>query len=129
MIGYCLVGTDDLERSAAFYDELFKIMGSPRAFTLPGRMVTWGAMWKEPHFGVTKPFDKEPATVGNGMMIALKAVSRASVDLIHHRAIALGGIDEGTPGIRGSDQNGFYAAYFRDLDGNKLCVFRYGPPE
>ena len=126
MIGYCLVGTNDLQRAAGFYDELFKLLGVPRCLTWPGRMVTWGAMWKEPHFGVVSPFNQQTATVGNGTMIALRADRRHAVDQLYRRALELGGTDEGPPGIRGSDTDGFYGAYFRDLDANKLCVFRYG---
>jgi predicted lactoylglutathione lyase len=127
MIGYCLVGTKDLERAAAFYDEVFSLLGVARCLTWPGRMVTWGAMWKEPHFGVATPFNQQSATVGNGTMIALKADQRQLVDQVYRKALELGGTDEGLPGVRGGDSNGFYGAYFRDLDANKLCIFRYGP--
>ncbi|WP_422396671.1 hypothetical protein [Sphingomonas ginsenosidivorax] len=54
--------------------------------------------------------------------------TRGDVDAIHAKALELGGTDEGAPGIRGDDPDGFYGAYFRDLDGNKLTVFRFGPP-
>jgi predicted lactoylglutathione lyase len=69
---------------------------------------------------VTRPWDGQPATVGNGTMVALLADAPATVDAVHAKALALGGADEGTPGERGA---GFYAGYFRDLDGNKLNVF------
>jgi predicted lactoylglutathione lyase len=74
-------------------------------------------------FVVCTPFDEQPASVGNGMMVALKAGSPEQVDQIHALALAHGGADEGAPGPRGP---GFYGAYFRDLDGNKLCVFKMG---
>jgi predicted lactoylglutathione lyase len=74
---------------------------------------------------VTKPFDKKPATVGNGVMVALEAANPAQVDALHRKALALGGKDEGAPGDRGG---GFYAGYFRDLDGNKLNFFCMAAP-
>jgi predicted lactoylglutathione lyase len=129
MIGYCLVGVDDLERAAEFYDRIFEVIAVRRALTIPGRMVTWGAMWKEPHFAVALPFNKQAANVGNGSMVAIRAERRDLVDALHAEALAHGGADEGAPGLRGPDPDGFYGAYFRDLDGNKLCVFRYGPSE
>ena len=73
--------------------------------------------------GVCKPYDGKPATGGNGTMVALTAKSREIVDAVHAAALAAGGADEGAPGLRGDT---FYGAYFRDLDGNKLCVFHYG---
>jgi len=69
------------------------------------------------------PIDGQPATVGNGMMISLLASSKAQVDTVYRKALALGGKDEGPAGPRGED---FYAGYFRDLDGNKLCAFCMG---
>jgi len=74
-------------------------------------------------FAVCKPYDVNPATVGNGAMFALFAPSRDVVDKTYAVAMANGGADEGPPGLRGDT---FYAAYFRDLDGNKLCVFNMG---
>jgi predicted lactoylglutathione lyase len=77
---------------------------------------------------VTRPYDGQPATVGNGNMAALAMPSREMVDRLHSRALELGGSDEGAPGLRTPEGPGaFYGAYFRDLDGNKLCVFRMGP--
>jgi predicted lactoylglutathione lyase len=73
---------------------------------------------------VLTPFDGKPATVGNGVMVALYVDSRAKVDALHARALELGGSDEGAPGPRGD--SGFYAGYFRDLDGNKLNAFTMG---
>ena len=72
---------------------------------------------------VIKPFDGKPATVGNGVMVALQAASKEQVGAVHKKALELGGKDEGAPGPRGA---GFYAAYFRDLDGNKLNAFFLG---
>ena len=62
-------------------------------------------------------------------MVAFAAGSRANVDKLHAKALALGGTDEGAPGLRGPEEYGFYGAYFRDLDGNKLCAFHVGPAD
>ena len=88
------------------------------------RFIVWGTSHQEPSLSIIKPFDGKPASVGNGTMVALYAGSQARVDAIYHKAIALGGSDEGAPGPRGEGH--FYAAYFRDLDGNKLNVFFMG---
>ena len=73
-----------------------------------------------------KPYDGQAATVGNGVMVGIEADSRDQVDQIYKKALELGGSDEGQPGLRAEGGDGFYAAYFRDLDGNKLDVFSYG---
>ena len=85
--------------------------------------IAWGTAPDAPMLSIIKPFDKKPATVGNGVMVALAAPSKAVVDKVHAKALALGGKDEGAPGPRGP---GFYAGYFRDLDGNKLNAFFMG---
>lgn len=122
MIGYTTLGTNDLPRACAFYDELFSVLGIKRIMDF-GRGYAWGTGMDKPGFGVMTPFNNEPATVGNGVMIALVVDSRAKVDALHAKALALGGKDEGAVGPRGE---GFYAGYFRDLDGNKLNVFCMG---
>jgi catechol 2,3-dioxygenase-like lactoylglutathione lyase family enzyme len=122
MIGYTLLGTNDLPRAAAFYDALFAELGAKRTMEFP-RGVAWGTGPAAPGFGIVKPYDERPATAGNGTMIALLTDSKARVDAVHRKALELGGRDEGAPGPRG---DGFYAAYFRDLDGNKLNVFFMG---
>lgn len=122
MIGYALVGTNDLPRAAAFYDALLPLLGAKR-FMESERSVSWAVDPTKCAFGVIKPYDGKPATIGNGSMIALVAESRATVDAIHAKALALGGKDEGAAGLRGE---GYYAGYFRDLDGNKLNVFCLG---
>lgn len=127
MIGYTLVGTNDTDKAFAFYDALFELVGAKRLMEFPG-MCAWGTGWDKPMFGVTRPYDQNAATVGNGVMIALNADSRAMVDSVHAKALELGGTDEGGPGVRGEEgPQAFYGAYFRDPDGNKLCAFRVGP--
>ncbi|WIT13009.1 VOC family protein [Paucibacter sediminis] len=122
MIGYTTLGTNDLPRAAAFYDELFAVIGVKRMMDF-GRGYAWGTGMDKPGFGVMLPFDGQPATVGNGVMVALVVDSQDKVKAVHAKALALGGKDEGAPGPRGE---GFYAAYFRDLDGNKLNAFVVG---
>jgi predicted lactoylglutathione lyase len=85
------------------------------------RSVSWSAAPGTPGIGVCKPFDGQPATFGNGTMIALHVDSPAKVNAVHAKALTLGGKDEGAPGPRGG--GGYYGAYFRDLDGNKFSVF------
>ncbi|EXI74705.1 MAG TPA: VOC family protein [Candidatus Accumulibacter phosphatis] len=122
MIGYVTLGTNDLPRAAAFYDELLKEVGARRLWEFP-RGIAWGVAEDQPSLCIMTPFDGRPATVGNGVMVALAASSREQVGRVHARALALGGTDEGAVGPRG---DGFYAGYFRDLDGNKLAVFCFG---
>lgn len=124
MLGYITVGTNNLVRATAFYDEIFVLLGAKRIFEFE-RGVYYGKNAME--FGVLTPFDKHIASIGNGSMVALRAGSRASVDEFHAAALGLGGANEGRPGLRGDPSMGFYGAYFRDLDGNKLCVFKIGP--
>ncbi len=120
MIGYVTVGTNDMARAAKFYDSLFAEIGAGRFMDMETFKV-WSVAPNKPGFSVTKPFDGKPATVGNGVMVALAVDTPAKVDSLYKKAIELGGTDEGGPGPRGD--SGFYAAYFRDLDGNKLNAF------
>jgi len=119
MIGYVTLGTNDLARSAGFYDAIAKELGVGRMME-NDQFIAWGAPGGAAGIGLTKPFDGNPATVGNGVMVALAARNPAQVDRLHALALSLGGACEGKPGSRGE---GFYAAYFRDLDGNKLNAF------
>jgi predicted lactoylglutathione lyase len=121
MIGYVTVGTSDLERAAAFYDALLAEIGAGRMMETD-RFIAWAVSPDQPAFSVTIPYDGAPATVGNGVMIALVVDSTEKVDQVYNRAIELGAADEGPAGLR---QGGFYAGYFRDPDGNKLNVFHY----
>jgi len=121
MIGYVTLGTNDLPRAAAFYDALLAELGAGR-FMEADTFVAWATGPDAPGIGVTKPFDGKPATVGNGVMVALQADSPESVDRVHAKALSLGAKDEGPAGFR-DGLEGFYAGYFRDLDGNKLNVF------
>lgn len=119
MIGYVTLGTNDLPRAAAFYDALLTGIGAKRLWEFD-RGIAWGTAEDKPSLCIMKPFDGQAATVGNGVMAGLIVDSREKVSDVHKKALELGGKDEGPVGPRGE---GFFAGYFRDLDGNKLSVF------
>ena len=123
MIGYVTVGTNDLPRAAKFYDALAAEMGTGRMMEFDS-FIAWGTPGGSAGIAATAPFDGQPATVGNGVMVALEAVDQAQVGRLHAIALEQGGSDEGAPGPRGD--GGFYAGYFRDPDGNKLAAFVMG---
>ena len=129
MIGYATVGTNDIDRARGFYDALFGSIGAKRIMEFPQNGFTmYGTRLDRPAMAVTRPYDQQPATVGNGNMVAIAVDERTKVDAFHAKALELGGSDEGAPGLRGPEgDSAFYGAYFRDLDGNKFCVFRVGP--
>ena len=120
MIGYVTIGTNDIDRAAEFYDALLQEIGASRMMESE-KFVAWAVAPDQPALSVTKPFDGKAASVGNGVMVALAVNDRDKVEALYQKAIDLGGSDEGAPGPRGD--SGFYAAYFRDLDGNKLNAF------
>jgi predicted lactoylglutathione lyase len=117
------VGTSDLERAAKFYDAIAAEMGNGRMMDTES-YIAWGKLDGPAGIAATKPFDGKAASVGNGTMVALQAKDRDQVDTLYEIALANGGSDEGAPGPRGDE--GFYAAYFRDPDGNKLNAFTMG---
>jgi catechol 2,3-dioxygenase-like lactoylglutathione lyase family enzyme len=131
MIGYATLGTNDIAKARSFYDALLGSIGAKRMMEFGdelGGFTMYGAAWDKPALAVTMPHDKQPATPGNGNMIALVVDERAKVDALHKLALELGGTCEGPPGLRGDEgPQAFYGAYFRDPDGNKLCAFRTGP--
>jgi len=122
-LGYCTVGSNRLEAAKAFYDALLGSAGITPLFDHPSGGRVYGEGGKL-SFGVLGPYDGQPATAGNGAMVAFSFASPDEVDAFHAKALALGGVDEGAPGERGP---GFYFSYFRDLDGNKLCAFHVRP--
>jgi len=119
VIGYVTLGTNDLAKAAVFYDAIAAELGTGRMMEFPTG-IAWGTPGGKPGIGVMAPFDGKPATVGNGVMVALEAKDHAQVDKLYEIALANGGTCEGKPGLR---QGGFYAAYFRDPDGNKLNAY------
>ncbi len=123
MIGYVTIGTNDLARARVFYDALLSLLGAKMLYATE-TMAAWGTSKDGPTLMVTLPYDGAAATVGNGGMVALSGKDHATVDAVHAKAIELGARDEGPPGPRGT--SGFYAGYFRDLDGNKLNAYVAG---
>ena len=130
MLGYITMGSNDLPRARVFYDGLLGTIGAKRMMEFGddmGGFTMWGTSMEQPGIAVTAPYNKEPATIGNGNMAAIVMLERAQVDALHAKALELGGVCEGPPGVRGDEgPQAFYGAYFRDLDGNKICAFRIG---
>ncbi|MGB5705245.1 MAG: VOC family protein [Arenicellales bacterium] len=123
MLGYFMVGTRDLDSATRFYDTVLKPLDLVRDMT-EDTYVGYSAKDapENPEFNVTEPYNKQPASAGNGTMIALAAETRGLVDKFHASGIASGWTDEGKPGPRPADSSIYYA-YIRDLDGNKICAF------
>jgi catechol 2,3-dioxygenase-like lactoylglutathione lyase family enzyme len=119
MIGYTTLGTNDLDRATDFYDKLFADEDVKQM--QPNERLRLWARKGSPMFGVIKPYDGKPASVGNGNMIALSVENPEKVQKLYALALELGATDDGAPGPRGT--GGFYGGYFRDLDGHKLVVF------
>jgi predicted lactoylglutathione lyase len=122
MIGYVTLGTNDVQRAAKFYDAIAAELETPRMMEFD-TFIAWGKPGGGAGIGLTKPYDGNTATVGNGVMVALEAKDEAQVQRLYDIALANGGTCEGPPGPRGE---GFYAGYFRDPDGNKLNAFVMG---
>ena len=118
MITYLTIGTNDLARASAFFEQLFTEMPARKAYQTE-TLVAWQFDEGGPLLVVNQPYDGNTATIGNGSMIALAVDAPLKVDELHARALSLGASDEGVPGYRGKQ---FYGAYFRDLDGNKFNV-------
>jgi catechol 2,3-dioxygenase-like lactoylglutathione lyase family enzyme len=124
MISHTYVGITNFEPALEFYSSLMKLLGHVLKFS--DREKSW-AGWKpkesdRPLFLIGKPYNGEAAAPGNGQMIALLAPNRKTVDDCHATALAHGGTCEGAPGLRPQYHPNYYGAYFRDADGNKLCV-------
>jgi catechol 2,3-dioxygenase-like lactoylglutathione lyase family enzyme len=120
MFGYVTIGSNNLEKASAFYDAVLAPLGAKRAFK-NDRMQFFNSATGM--FAICKPYDEKPASAGNGTMFGLACAGPEQVAAVHAAAIAAGGKDEGAPGPR---TDNFYGAYFRDLDGNKLCAFKMG---
>ena len=119
MIGYVTLGSNDIRKAAKFYDALLGTIGAKRIMETD-TFIAWSTSMQSPGLSVTKPYDGKPATVGNGVMVAIAMDSPENVQALHAKALELGGKDEGAPGQR---LDNFYAGSFRDLDGNKLNAF------
>ena len=121
MISYFMFGTNRFEEAVKFYDVLMSEMGAEKVYETD-KNAGWGWGIGTPMFIVTKPYNRDTATYGNGTMIAFDAESPEKVDRLHARVLELGGINEGDPGMRGENM---YVAYCRDLDGNKFNLIHY----
>ncbi|CAL96324.1 VOC family protein [Azoarcus olearius] len=131
MFSHVFVGVSDFDRALAFYNPLMAALGQPARFC--DRARPW-AGWQSapgprPLFLIGKPYNGLPPAPGNGQMVAFLADSRAVVDLAFATALDHGGTSEGAPGLRPEYHEHYYGAYFRDPDGNKLCVACHAPPE
>ena len=128
MLSHVYVGVTDFARAFGFYRDLMNELGFVLKFSEPDK--PWAGWMRpgadRPLFLIGHPYNGERATVGNGQMIALLASNRAAVDRCHAIAVASGAKDEGAPGLRPHYHPNYYGAYFRDLDGNKLCVCCHG---
>jgi len=123
MLGYVTIGAKDSETSGKFYDAVFGAMGAERKFA-DGGWIGYGPKGKDEHsVYVCPPFDKNPATSGNGSMLAFKADAKDKVDAAYKAGLAHGGSDEGAPGFRPPEKQSFYGAYMRDPTGNKIAVY------
>ena len=133
MIGYVTLGSDDMPRARAYYDELLGMIGAKRIMEFGdelGGFTMWGTGFDKPGLAVTNPYNKQPAVAGNGNMSAIPMDKRGKVNAFYAKAIELGGTCEGPPGLRGDEgPQAFYGAYFRDPDGNKLAAFCIGPAD
>ena len=130
IFSHITLGVNDLDASMAFYDELMLILGYSRHSTGPtfaGYGDPKNAQLGIDSLWISKPIDGKSATYGNGTNVALLAANRDTVDAFHIKALELGATDEGKPGIRAEAHPNFYAAYVRDLDGNKLVVVCHEP--
>jgi catechol 2,3-dioxygenase-like lactoylglutathione lyase family enzyme len=128
MIGYVTLGSNDLDRARGFYDQLMPVLGAGRMMEFGDNFTMYGTGMGKPGLAVCKPYNGDEATVGNGNMSAIACDTRGRVDALYNKAMELGASDEGPPGLRGEEgDQAFYGAYFRDLDGNKLCAFSIGP--
>lgn len=124
MLSHIFVGVSDFERSLAFYRPILESLGVKERFCDPAR--PW-AVWESnpgprPLFVIAKPFDGQVPSPGNGSMVAFLASTRSQVDETYQLALSLGGVSEGAPGLRPEYHAHYYGAYFRDPDGNKLCI-------
>ena len=126
MIGYVTLGVPDMGRAGAFYDALLADIGIGRMW-VDERMIIYGQGFGTPMLAICTPYDGQPASVGNGTMVALAMPDRATAARLHAKALELGATCDGPPGLRAPEEMQFYGAYFRAPDGHKFCAFKIGP--
>ncbi|MCA6112041.1 VOC family protein [Bradyrhizobium cenepequi] len=120
MFSHVMIGTNDLDKAKAFYDDLLGTLGVKPGFVDRHR-VFWRT--KTGTFSVSKPINGESATCANGGTIGFNAASKEEVDAFHASGVANGGKTcEDPPGVREMGEVKLYIAYLRDRDGNKICA-------
>ncbi len=124
MFSHVFVGVSNFERALAFYRALMPVLGIEERFCEPERPWAGWQSHSEPRplFLIGSPYDQQAHAVGNGLMIAFLAASREVVVRAYETALANGGTPEGVPGLRPEYHANYFGAYFRDTEGNKLCV-------
>ena len=125
MYSHTTIGANDLARAKDFYDAVLEPLGLEIRYS-GGGIIGWGLPGGRPQFLVVRPFDGGDPSVGNGSMIALLAETRSVVDACYAVAMAQGALDEGGPSLRPHYHRNYYGAYFRDPDGNKICIVCHG---
>ncbi|MEL7480345.1 MAG: VOC family protein [Pseudomonadota bacterium] len=123
MLAYVTLGSNNVEKALEFYDAVLAELGAKRIFDNQ-RLYFYGVAQGQPMLAIGGPYDEQAASCGNGVMPALGAPDHETVQRVYDKAIAMGAADEGAPGER--VPNFFYGAYFRDPDGNKICVCKLG---
>lgn len=128
MFSHVTLGITDFNRALSFYAPILEALGHEPKFSEPPNMAGWMPA-TSPHklFVICRPFDERPAGSGNGSMVAFAATRRAQVDQCHTAALQNGSACEGQPGLRPHYHPDYYGAYFRDPDGNKICVVCHRP--
>ena len=128
MLSHVFTSVSDFPRALAFYQGVLAELGLQQRFVEPLKpWAGWhGAGGTRPFFVIGKPFNGLPHEPGNGQMVAFAASNRAMVDAAYHVALQLGGSSEGAPGLRPEYHANYYGAYFRDTEGNKVCVASHG---
>ena len=127
MFSHVTIGSDDIERAAAFYDAVLAPLGQSSIFR-DADHAAYGAV-RGARVWIMRPFDRGPARPGNGVHVAFTAPDRAAVDAFYEAAIAAGGTCEGPPGLRQHYHPNYYGAYVRDLDGNKIQAVCHARPK
>jgi catechol 2,3-dioxygenase-like lactoylglutathione lyase family enzyme len=120
-----MFGSNDMEKAKNFYDVVLGVVGLHGIMEHGSGGRIYGTAAGSPILSIVRPYDGGPASVGNGSMATLICDSRAQVSAVHAKALDMGGRDEGAPGPRAGEDSGVYAAYFRDLDGNKICAVHF----
>jgi catechol 2,3-dioxygenase-like lactoylglutathione lyase family enzyme len=130
LFSHIFVGVTDFDRALAFYRALMPVLGVKERFCERSR--PWAGWQSDPGprplFLIGRPYDEEAHAVGNGQMVALLAGTRTVVDQAYKVALSNGGASEGPPGLRPEYHPNYYGAYFRDTEGNKLCVACHTAP-